>query len=283
MKIPLFVGHALFLILTVVLLRTECLANPEALPPPAGAEIPRLTPAVFTAPEPGAPLQVQLGRNEQLFFVWIKALSMWVGKHEITNGQYNRFDMGHSPDPHFGRILDLPDQPVVRVSWEDANNYCNWLTRNYSNQIPAGFVFRLPGEQEWQTFAACGDNRRYPWGDTWPPPNTHNYRGEEGSGLIYHLFQNEKFIAGHNDGFIVSAPVQKSGANEWGLHGVGGNVWEWTQDWYDPSQTTKSLRGAGWNNYEPERIALTNRSSAHPARQNAMIGFRVVVAPSVPR
>ncbi|MFA5042617.1 MAG: SUMF1/EgtB/PvdO family nonheme iron enzyme [Kiritimatiellia bacterium] len=235
--------------------------------------------APAAAPRPGWALVVDLGDGEMLPFVWIGPLKMWVGKFEVTNDQYGRFDMGHASKDYYGRLLNASDQPVVWVSWEDANNYCEWLTRTFGGQIPRGYIFRLPREQEWQAFAACNDRRRYPWGNTWPPPDTCNYRGEEGAGLFYRLFQHEPYIGGHNDGFIVTCPVKQSGGNAWGLFGVGGNAWEWCRDWFDDQQITRALRGASWNNYEPDIIAVTNRSDAYPLRRNPMIGFRVVVAP----
>ena len=236
-------------------------------------------PPTSVAPKPGGALVVNLGGDESLPFVWIGPLKMWVGKFEVTNDQYNRFDLSHASQAYYGHIFNEPDQPVVWVSWEDANNYCEWLTRTFSHQIPGGYIFRLPTEKEWQAFASCGDRRRYPWGDTWPPPDTFNYRGKEGVGLLYRLFQHEPYISGHNDGFIVTCPVKQSGGNAWGLFGVGGNVWEWCQDWFDDQQITRSLRGASWNNDEPDIIAVTNRSDAYPVRSNSMIGFRVVAAP----
>lgn len=232
-----------------------------------------------SAPKPGWALIIDLGQDEVLPFMWIGPLKMWVGKFEVTNGQYNRFDLGHESKSYYGHLLNAPNQPVVWVSWEDANNYCDWLTRSFSRQIPDGYSFRLPTEREWQAFASCGSRRRYPWGNNWPPPDAFNYRGEEGVGLFYRLFQHEPYISDHDDGVIVTCPVKQSGANAWGLFGVGGNVWEWCRDWFDDQQITRSLRGASWNNYEPDIIAITNRSDAYPLRRNPMIGFRIVLAP----
>ena len=253
-------------------------AQTNVLPVPATNKLAKsFMPAV--SPKPGHALVINLGNEEVLPFAWIGPLKMWVGKFEVTNGQYNQFDMGHKSKSYYGHVFKELDQPVVWVSWEDANNYCEWLTRTFGRQIPSGYIFRLPTEQEWQTFASCGDRRRYPWGNTWPPPDTFNYRGKEGVGLFYRLFQHEPYIRGHNDGVIVTCPVKRSGNNAWGLYGVGGNVWEWCQDWFDDQQIMRSLRGASWNNAEPDIITVTNRSDAYPMRRNPMIGFRVVVAP----
>lgn len=220
-----------------------------------------------------------LGEDEYISFVWIAPLSIWVSQHETTNAQYGHFNRAHDPKRYFDHILNLPDQPAVLVSWENANNYCRWLNRNFNNQFPPGFECRLPTEKEWIAFAACGREVKYPWGDQWPPPDSFNYKGTEGASIFYGIFHNEKFIRGHNDGFIVAAPVDKSGTNEWGLCGVGGNVWEWCQDWFDDTKTTRALRGAAWNNYEPAILAISNRSDVLPGNGNAMIGFRIVIAP----
>lgn len=251
------------------------LAQTNVFPRPVAVKMAEPT----VAPKPGRALVIDLGDNELLPLVWIGPLKMWIGKFEVINDQYSRFDLGHKSKPYYGHVFNEPDQPVVWVSWEDANNYCEWLTRTFGRQIPGGYSFRLPTEKEWQTFAACGDRRRYPWGNTWPPPDTFNYRGNEGVGLIYRLFQRETYISGHDDGFVITCPVKRSGGNAWGLFGVGGNVWEWCQDWYDDQQITRSLRGASWNNDEPDIIAIANRSDAYPLRRNPMIGFRVVLAP----
>jgi formylglycine-generating enzyme required for sulfatase activity len=153
------------------------------------------------------------------------------------------------------------------------------LNRNYSTHLPPGCEFRLPSEKEWIVFAFCGQEKEYPWGNQWPPPNSFNYKGTEGANIIYGFFQNEKFIRNHNDGFVVTAPVGKSGTNEWGLYGVGGNVWEWCRDWFDETKTTRVLKGAAWNNSDPAILTVNHRSGALPEKSNAMIGFRVVIAP----
>lgn len=232
------------------------------------------------APEPGQPIMIRLGRGEMMRFVWIKSLNIWVGQFEVTNGQYRGFHVDHKIEPYHAYRLTGRNYPVVSVSWYDACNYCAWLNRKFGHQLPRGYAFRLPTEKEWETFASCGDKRIFPWGNQWPPPDDWNYRGMEGARGIFRVFQRkEKFIRGHNDGFIVSCPVERSGANDWFLYGVGGNVWEWCGDWFDREQTTRVLRGAAWSNYQQDDIAVTNRNDGSPSRKSEMVGFRVVIGP----
>lgn len=231
----------------------------------------------FETPEHGSEKIVSVGGGESMMFVWIEPLEMWVGRFEVTNGQYLRYDTAHNSGSFHGYHLNERNQPVVNVSWEDAGNYCSWLNRNFRDQVPAGYVFRLPTEDEWEVFARCGDNRKFPWGDTWPPPNEWNYRGEEGARGIFRFFAPRNFIRGYRGGFIVSAPVGQSGSNEWGLFGVGGNVWEWCEDWFDANKTCRAIRGASWSNYRKETLALTNRAAGPEYGKTDMIGFRVVI------
>ena len=244
---------------------------------------PALSGASPKAPDAALPaddsLRVQLDKDNFIAFIRIASLAIWVGKYEVTNAQYSRFNRAHKPKKYYDHAINLPDQPAVMVSWEDANNYCGWLNRNYRAQLPPGCEFRLPDEKEWVAFALCGREKEYPWGDQWPPPDEYNYRGREGANIIYGIFQGEKFIRKHDDGFIISAPVGQSGTNEWGLYGVGGNVWEWCRDWADETRTTRVLKGGAWNNYLPANLTVSNRSDALPDKSNTMIGFRVVIAP----
>jgi formylglycine-generating enzyme required for sulfatase activity len=230
----------------------------------------------------GSSFSLDLGGDENLDFIWIAPLKMWVGKYEVSNGPYVRYDAGHNSTNLVDREMNETNQPVVDISWEDASNYCGWLNRHNGSLIPAGFVFRLPSEQEWETYARCGDRRVYPWGNQWPPPNDYNYRGVEGSGILYALFQDEQFVRGHNDGYVVTAPITRSGKNTWGLYGVGGNAWEWCADWADANKTTRVIRGGAWNNERENILRISHRADAAPDWKNEFIGFRVVIGPPLP-
>lgn len=228
---------------------------------------------------PGESGMIALGPKITLALVWIEALKLWIGKYEVTNGQFRRFDASHFSMPWERHVLDDDDQPVVYVTWEQARQYCAWLTRRTSGQRPEGWQFRLPAEKEWEVCALCGDSREFPWGNEWPPPNEYNYRGEEGLWAPARLFPHDQVIRGHKDAFVVAAPVTQSGSNAWGVYGMGGNAWEWCQDEFSKDKKTRVIRGGCWDNYQKDILKISQRSDCMPGQTNKVIGFRVLLAP----
>lgn len=109
----------------------------------------------------------------------------------------------------------------------------------------------------------------YPWGNQWPPAAEWNYHGEEGAHPTHHK------IAGHRDAAPVTAPVERSGRNDWGLFGVGGNVWEYT---IKADGTVDALRGASWDWDEQRFMCCDYRLPKRAWPLHA--GFRLVLAPS---
>lgn len=107
----------------------------------------------------------------------------------------------------------IEDHPVTQVSWTDAAAYARWAGKD------------LPTEAEWE-FAARGglEAKEYAWGDELAP---------EGRMLANYWQGLFPFANTLEDGWERTSPVRSYPANGYGLHDMIGNVWEWTQDWWD--------------------------------------------------
>ena len=177
-----------------------------------------------------------------------------------------------------------PTHPVVNVSWQDAKAFCQWLTEKErkDGKLSAGEAYRLPTDAEWSWAVGIGDREGsgtpeekhrnlkdvYPWGTQWPPPNkAGNYDDYSGSK-----------IAGFHDGYERTSPAGSFNANGQGLYDLGGNVWEWCEDWYDSGQTARVLRGAWCYNSNPVSLLSSNRGNCAPGNRGIDIGFRCVLA-----
>ena len=219
----------------------------------------------------GKTVVVKLSPKAKLRLIYLEPLKMFVGKFEVSNLEYRCFRPEHSSGVHGDLSLDGNSQPAVNVSWNDARAFCDWLTRNHG-ETPAGKLrFRLPTEKEWESYATCGTGAEFPWGD-WPPPKSLNYYGRENrsAGQMLETY----------DGHRVSAPVKKSGENEWGLYGVGGNVWEWCEDMEDVQSATRLLKGGSWADCDPLFLRTTRRGGYDAGYKYINLGFRVVADPA---
>ncbi|MCC6135555.1 MAG: SUMF1/EgtB/PvdO family nonheme iron enzyme [Candidatus Contendobacter sp.] len=200
----------------------------------------------------------------------------WIGKTELTNGQYRRFKSAHDSGNFQGRSLNGDTQPAVNLNWSDAQAFAEWL----SWEAGGGKRFRLPSEAEWEYAARAGAITRYPWGNDLDPRYANFSDRNDPTGAS---------IGSLDDGQAVTAPVGNYLPNAFGLHDVIGNVWEWTCSEYQPayggeeqvcsvkrpSEGQRGVRGGSWNN-GPGELRSARRLARKPGDRDAMTGFRIL-------
>ena len=195
-------------------------------------------------------------------------------------------------------IAQKETHPVVNVSWNDANAFCTWLTRKEraEGKITASQRYRLPTDAEWSVAVGLGratgnlpENKDmgvgvYPWGTQWPPPTGAGNYADTACKLEFGTKYKAKIggdlpvIEGYTDGFTYTSPVGSFAANKFGLHDLGGNVWEWCEDWHDPaSQINRVVRGASWLGNGPGNLLSSYRPRYAPDDRDMIIGFRCVL------
>ncbi len=166
--------------------------------------------------------------------------------------------------------------PVVCVSWDDAQRYCKWLTKKEREDggISQNQSYRLPEDWEWSVAVGLNESRSgtpgsksmqikdvYPWGNQWPPPKgAGNYASSLGV-----------------DDFDNTSPVGSFGANRYALYDMGGNVWQWCEDWYDNEQKYRVLRGGSWLFDYSGLLLSSYRRDLAPGFRDYYYGFRVVL------
>jgi formylglycine-generating enzyme required for sulfatase activity len=163
-------------------------------------------------------------------------------------------DTGSETFPEFWDNPDYnrPDQPVVGVSFEDANRFAAWLS------IRLGVARRLPTEDEWEKAARGGLDAIYPWGDQSPLDGARaNYSG--------------------NGRFAAPSPVGSfaAGRNAYGLYDMAGNVWQWTSTPAGAGTGRKIVKGGSWMD-GPTDLRVSNRRDVDSSQGYVDVGFRLV-------
>ena len=188
-------------------------------------------------------------------------------------------------------FVQTPDDPVVGISWEDAGQFCNWLTRKERTEgiLSAFQRYRLPTDAEWSLAVGLtretgatpeersgGIKNVYPWGNRFPPPNdVSNYAGSESrTGAP----QNWAVIAGYHDAYPRTGPVTAFAPNQEGISSLGGNVWEWCEDKYKAGVNWRTLRGGSWATSRAEETLSSYRRGYAPYFRSDDVGFRCVIA-----
>ena len=188
----------------------------------------------------------------------------WIDKFETTAAQYQACvaagvcsAAGLSAGCNAERD-DRQDHPINCLTFDQATTYCLWQGK------------RLPTEAEWERAARGDDGRTYPWGEDFPSTQLLNY----------------------NDNVGATTPVDAYplGASFYGLYGMGGNVQEWTGDFYaadyyaqSPAQnpqgpdsgTLRVGRGASWKLGVPlDVLTTTVRTAFVPGTSDNSVGLR---------
>ncbi|HRQ89347.1 MAG TPA: SUMF1/EgtB/PvdO family nonheme iron enzyme, partial [Bacteroidia bacterium] len=176
-------------------------------------------------------------------------------------------------------ITDRPrDHPVTWVSWNDAKAFCEWLSKK------EGRTYRLPTDAEWSlavgmerpASAGTKPGQPYPWGVEWPPPaGAGNYSDQSRKAKA--PLGGARYLEGYDDGFPTTAPVMSFAPNEFGLHDLGGNLWEWVEDRVAEGQEARLRRGGSWRLATEGDLRSSYRLSNEPTARDPIHGFRIVL------
>ena len=235
------------------------------------------------------------GDDDELPVHEMTVQEFWIDETEVTNEQFTTFvaDTNHvttaeregsgwvltendweeiidadwrhpqGPDSDIG---GLEQHPVVLISWDDAHAYCQWLGA------------RLPTEVEWEYAARGPESLIFPWGN--------DFQGENANFCDANCPDEYDRDSNQNDKHPFTAPVYSypNGESWVFTYEMGGNVWEWVNDWYDENYLTndssnletntyKVLRGGSWAD-EKNTLRAANRLFLSPTARSNVLGFR---------
>jgi len=233
----------------------------------------------------------------------------WMGRCEVTNAQFRRFDAHHDSreeDRHGyqfgipGYNVNAPEMPAVRLSWKQARAFCRWVAKRTGRRVA------LPTEAQWEWACRAGSATPMSYGDLDTDFSTFANLGDrtlsDFSGNPYQIdpvrgrYNNPDNIhdnwipqdARFNDQGFVSVTVGKYKPNAWGLHDMHGNVAEWTRSLYvpypyaddkrnDPAARGKRvIRGGSWYD-RPKRCTSSYRFGYRDYQKVFNVGFRVII------
>jgi len=151
----------------------------------------------------------------------------------------------------------LGQHPVTHINWHEAQAYAQWSGG------------RLPSEAEWEKAARGGlDQATFAWGDELEPNGEHYCNVWQGEFPATNTLE---------DGWYGTSPVGSYRPNAFGLYDTAGNVWEWTNDWFDDSHQQRAMRGGSYLCHDSycNRYRVGARSSNTPDTPTGNIGFRI--------
>ncbi len=269
----------------------------KTLKSPAGHTLRRVDGATFSM---GAS-RAEVGRraNEVIVPVTLTRAFL-ISVNEVTNKEFAEFRANHDSGAAVHPSLAADNNPVANVSWDDAVQYCNWLSQRegrtpaYKHEFgqwvpvyPLSDGYRLPTEAEWVLairYAGQKQPLKFPWGKKWPPPKeSGNVADRSAIELV------PSILPSYDDGYASTAPVGRFSPNALGIFDGGGNVAEWVNDFYTvptPGVTTPLIdptgpdrgkshvvRGSSWRHAGVTELRLSYRDFGSEARPD--VGFRI--------
>jgi len=173
----------------------------------------------------------------------------YLGKSPVTQEQFEVVT-GTNPTDH----EEIRDAPVDSVNWEQANEYCQKLTKldREAGVLPDDWEYRLPTEAEWEYACRAG--------------GSEPRHGQPQDVAWHHDNADEK----------PHAVAQKT-PNPWGFHDMLGNVWEWCQDWFYMANPSRSVRGGSYFN-SARFCRSAQRWGWNPKHRGRYCGFRLLAA-----
>jgi formylglycine-generating enzyme required for sulfatase activity len=218
----------------------------------------------------------------------------YMGKFEVTNAQYAVFDSTHdsayisilNKDQSIrGEAANRERQPVIRVNWNQAQQFCRWLSQE------TGARFDLPTEAQWEYACRAGTATSLAFGSC---ASDFSQLANLADQRVNDLARGDSprwipSLPGSNDGSMISDQVGKYPANAFGLCDMHGNVAEWTRTAYRPypyaagdgrdnpaADGKKVVRGGSWYD-RPHRARSSFRLAYEPWQRVFNVGFRVVM------
>jgi formylglycine-generating enzyme required for sulfatase activity len=174
------------------------------------------------------------------------------------------------------------NDPVVHVSWNDANAYAQWLRQS------SGKTYRLPTEAEFEYVLRAGGSSAFPWGEGDPAKPLANLAGA--AEISKEGRRWTQGFVGYDDKFWGVAPVRSFDPNAFRLYDLDGNVSEWVEDcwhddylrapdapiaWVNAGCDLRVIRGGSWGSSRDQARSAW-RGSALADSSGARVGFRVV-------
>lgn len=239
-----------------------------------------------------------------------------MGAREVTVGQFRRFiqlsgyvpesiadgtgGYGYNPaydstqgeafqgrDPQYSwentGFRQTDEHPVVNVTWGDAQALAQWLSQT------EGKIYRLPTEAEWEYVCRAGSSTQFHTGDDAASlmQNANIFDQD----AIAHWPQWKQYAVASSDGHAFTAPAGNFAPNAFGVYDMHGNVWEWTNDFYDANYyaqsptrdpqgatngTVRVRRGGSWHTW-PLYARCAYRNWNSETTRYTLVGIRLVM------